>query len=94
MSESPVLLEVRDEVALVTLNRPERLNAFTWKMGAELNRAFRRFDEDDGVRAIVVTGAGRAFCSGADFGGRREQTFERGAAPRGAGFRLVWKAGR
>ena len=53
-------------VALVTLDRPERMNAFSPAMGEALGRAFRRCDEDDGVRAVVLTGAGRAFCSGAD----------------------------
>ena len=53
-------------VALVTLDRPERMNAFSAAMGEALGRAFRRCDEDDAVRAVVLTGAGRAFCSGAD----------------------------
>ena len=55
-----------DGVALLTLNRPDRLNAFSGAMGEALGRAFRRCDEDDAVRAVVLTGAGRAFCSGAD----------------------------
>jgi len=55
-----------DGVALLTLNRPERMNAFSGEMGEALGRAFRRCDEDDAVRAVVLTGAGRAFCSGAD----------------------------
>jgi enoyl-CoA hydratase/carnithine racemase len=58
---------VSDGVALLTLNRPERRNAYTAEMGALLNHAYREFDEDDGVRAIVLTGAGDAFCAGADF---------------------------
>lgn len=58
---------VADRVALLTLNRPERRNAYTAEMGALLNRAYREFDDDDGVRAIVLTGAGDAFCAGADF---------------------------
>src|SRR3712207_8377156 len=56
-------------VALVTLNRPERMNAWTWTMSAELGRAFAALDADDSCRAIVVTGAGKAFCAGADLGG-------------------------
>ena len=56
-------------VAVVTLNRPERMNAWTWTMSAELGRAFATLDADDSCRAIVVTGAGRAFCAGADLGG-------------------------
>jgi enoyl-CoA hydratase/carnithine racemase len=61
-----ILLEVTDGVAVVTLNRPDRMNAYTWRMGAELQHAFVTLDRDDGVRAIVVTGAGKAFCAGAD----------------------------
>ncbi|MCV6974012.1 enoyl-CoA hydratase/isomerase family protein [Mycobacterium bourgelatii] len=58
---------VADGVALLTLNRPERRNAYTAEMGALLNQAYRQCDEDDQVRAIVLTGAGDAFCVGADF---------------------------
>ena len=58
-----------DGVLTLTLNRPERLNAYTAQMGRELEAAFRRADEDDAVRAVVVTGAGRAFCAGADISG-------------------------
>ncbi len=60
-----ILVEVDAGVALVTLNRPEQLNAFTPSMGRELGHAFVALETDDAVRAIVVTGAGRAFCSGA-----------------------------
>ena len=58
---------VAEGVALLTLNRPERRNAYTAEMGALLNRAYRQCDDDDAVRAIVLTGAGDAFCAGADF---------------------------
>jgi len=58
---------VADGVALLTLNRPERRNAYTAQMGALLNQAYRDCDADNGVRAIVLTGAGDAFCAGADF---------------------------
>lgn len=61
-----VLYDVRDRVATITMNRPERLNAWTPRMGRELYDAFQRASVDDGVRAIVVTGAGRGFCAGAD----------------------------
>ena len=64
-----VLVEVDTGVAVLTLNRPEHLNAYTADMGTLLSRAYRDCDEDDDVRAIVVTGAGRAFCAGADFSG-------------------------
>ena len=60
-----ILVEVDGGVALVTLNRPEQLNAFTPRMGRELGHAFTRLDAAEEVRAIVVTGAGRAFCAGA-----------------------------
>jgi enoyl-CoA hydratase/carnithine racemase len=63
-----VIYEVRDGVAVVTLNRPEKLNAMTAQMGAELGDAMAEADGDDEVRAVVVTGAGRAFCAGADLG--------------------------
>ena len=58
---------IADGIALLTLNRPERRNAYTAEMGALLNRAYRQCDDDDAVRAIVLTGAGDAFCAGADF---------------------------
>ena len=58
--------EVADHVLTLTLNRPERLNAFTGDMARELVDALDRADADDEVRAVVVTGAGRAFCAGAD----------------------------
>ena len=58
-----------DGVLTLTLNRPERLNAFTVTMANELVAAFGRASDDDTVRAIVVTGAGRAFCAGMDLGG-------------------------
>ena len=58
-----------DGVLTITLDRPDRLNAFTTRMMHELIDAFDRADADDAVRAIIVTGAGRAFCAGADLGG-------------------------
>src|SRR5260370_3274118 len=58
--------EVLDRVAVIALHRPERRNAFTAAMGDSLGRAYRRCDEDDEIRAVVVTGAGDAFCAGAD----------------------------
>ncbi|GAA4533624.1 enoyl-CoA hydratase-related protein [Mycobacterium paraffinicum] len=62
-------VDVDAGVAVLTLNRPERLNAYTAEMGALLSSAYAECDRDDDVRAIVVTGAGRAFCAGADFSG-------------------------
>src|SRR5438477_10711412 len=78
MSYTEILLEVNDGVALVTLNRPDRLNAYTPTMGRELAEAFAACDADDAVRAIVVTGAGRGFCAGADLG-RGGGSFDREA---------------
>jgi enoyl-CoA hydratase/carnithine racemase len=66
---SDVTVDVDAGVAVLTLNRPERLNAYTAEMGALLSRAYLDCDGDDDVRVIVVTGAGRAFCAGADFSG-------------------------
>ena len=60
--------EVQDHVLTITLHRPDRLNAFTGTMARELIEAFNRADADDEVRAVVVTGEGRAFCAGADLG--------------------------
>src|SRR5437660_2930298 len=71
-----ILLERRGGVAVVTLNRPERRNAYTPRMGAELHAAFAELEADDAVRAIVVTGAGRDFCVGADLE-RGGDTFNR-----------------
>jgi enoyl-CoA hydratase/carnithine racemase len=73
--------DVSDKVATIWLNRPERRNAFSADMTRELHEAFARFDADDGVRAIVVTGAGRYFSAGADLA-RRGATFAR---PEGTG---------
>jgi len=58
--------QVENRIATITLNRPEKLNTFTATMREELTRAFGRADEDDEVRVIIVTGAGRAFCAGAN----------------------------
>jgi len=69
MDSQDIRYEVQDRVATVTLHRPEKLNAFTRVMRDELIEAFGRADADDGVRAVIVTGAGRAFCAGADLSG-------------------------
>lgn len=61
-----ITTETTAGVLTITLNRPDRLNAWTTQMGMELRTAFDRADADDEVRAIVVTGAGRGFCAGAD----------------------------
>jgi enoyl-CoA hydratase/carnithine racemase len=74
-SSAPVLYSVRDRVATITLNRPDKLNALTGEMIEELLAAFDRTDGDDDVRAVIVTGAGRAFCAGADLS-RGARTFD------------------
>jgi enoyl-CoA hydratase/carnithine racemase len=61
-----LLYKVENRVATITLNRPDRLNAWTTVMAGELREAFLAADADEGVRAIVLTGAGRGFCAGAD----------------------------
>jgi 2-(1,2-epoxy-1,2-dihydrophenyl)acetyl-CoA isomerase len=66
MTETNVLYETRGAVALVTLNRPQSLNSFTRAMHQELWAAFDRIEADKSVRALVITGAGRGFCAGAD----------------------------
>ncbi len=69
MDYQQIRYEVEAGILTLTLHRPERLNAFTNRMLAELIDAFDRADADDGVRVILVTGAGRAFCAGADISG-------------------------
>jgi enoyl-CoA hydratase/carnithine racemase len=67
VSEDVVLYEVSDGVAQVTLNRPDALNAWTPQLGRSYFDRLQEAEDDPGVRAIVVTGAGRGFCAGADF---------------------------
>ncbi len=69
--------DVTDKVATIWLNRPEHRNSFSPDMTRELHEAFARFEADDGVRAIVVTGAGKYFSAGADLGRRGGSTFSR-----------------
>ena len=66
LSPTSFLYEVRDHVATITLNRPERLNALTFEVYRELTDAFAALQTERDVRAVVITGAGRAFCSGGD----------------------------
>jgi enoyl-CoA hydratase/carnithine racemase len=66
MAYESLLYEVEGGVATVTLNRPEKLNAYTVAMGEEAVDAFRRARADDAVRAVILTGAGRGFCAGVD----------------------------
>jgi len=66
MSYNTVKVEISDYILTLTLNRPDAMNAFTVEMADELIQVFNHASEDDSVRAIVVTGAGRAFCAGMD----------------------------
>ena len=72
-----ITYSVTDRVATLTLSRPEKLNAFTVTMMREIVAAFDLADADDDVRAVIVTGAGRAFCAGADLSSG-EKTFDHG----------------
>ena len=69
MSYSTILYDVEDSILTITLNRPEALNAFNNEMLFELIDACDKADADDNVKAIIVTGAGRGFCAGADLSG-------------------------
>jgi enoyl-CoA hydratase/carnithine racemase len=79
MAYEQIQVDLKDGVATITLNRPEKLNAYTAQMGTELHRAFAELDANDDARVIVVTGAGRAFCAGADLSARGGATFDRSA---------------
>jgi enoyl-CoA hydratase/carnithine racemase len=94
MAFEEILYEVEEGVLTLTLNRPERLNAWTPTMQAELIEAFDRADADDEVRAVIVTGAGRGYCAGADLerGGSTFDWRERqagGEIPRDGGGRFT-----
>src|SRR5258705_11036598 len=69
MTYEQIKYEANDGILTITLNRPDKLNAFTGKMLSELLDALDRADRDDDVRAVVFTGAGRGFCAGADLSG-------------------------
>ena len=69
-----IRFEIDRGVAIITLNRPDQLNAFSGTMGVEIGDAYRTCDKDDAIRAVVITGAGKAFCAGADMSAG-EQTF-------------------
>lgn len=74
-----ILYSIEDHILTITLNRPDRLNAWNLQMFAELCDAFDRSDADDDVRAVIITGAGKGFCAGADLA-RGADTFEGHAA--------------
>ena len=85
-----LLYRVEDGIATITLNRPEKMNAFTAQMRDDLVAAFDLTDADDAVRVVIVTGAGRAFCAGADLSGGGK-TFD--YASRGDAARDRYKVG-
>lgn len=66
MDYQTIILEKVDHIATVTLNRPERLNAFTHELSSELTHALEEVDQDEDVRVLIITGAGRGFCAGED----------------------------
>ena len=69
MAYEEILYDVKDYIATCTLNRPDRLNAWTGTIESELRDAMFKAEADDAVRVIILTGAGRGFCAGADMGG-------------------------
>lgn len=75
MDYQQILYDVDDGVATLTLNRPDKLNAFTRVMMDEMLDVFDRADADDDVRVVIVTGAGRGFCAGADLSGEHGRAF-------------------
>jgi enoyl-CoA hydratase/carnithine racemase len=98
MDFEQIRIALDEGVLTITLNRPERLNAWTETMGRELMAAFDRADADDAVRVVIVTGAGRGFCAGADLatGGQTFDYRKQGRAsdaddevPRDGGGRFV-----
>jgi enoyl-CoA hydratase/carnithine racemase len=85
MTYEQICLDVADGIATLTLSRPDRMNAFTARMMHEMIDAFDRIDADDAVRAVIVTGDGRAFCAGADLsqGAKTFDYADRPDKPRG-----------
>jgi len=84
MSDEQITCEVEDRILTITLNRPDKLNAITHQMNNEIIDALDRADADDEVRVVIMTGAGRAFCAGADMSAGAD-TFDYDARSEGAG---------
>jgi enoyl-CoA hydratase/carnithine racemase len=90
MSWETIGLEKKENIGVLTLNRPERMNAFNEKMEAEVVQALQEADQDEEVRVLVVTGAGKAFCAGADMGRMSgEERRPKGAEEFRRGFRNI-----
>ena len=79
MAYEEIIYEVSEQIATITLNRPDKLNSFSNRMLKEIIAAFDESDADDNVRAVVMTGSGRALCAGADLSGGGE-TFAKGGS--------------
>ncbi|WP_038200270.1 enoyl-CoA hydratase-related protein [Xenophilus azovorans] len=93
MDSDHITSELSEGILTVTLNRPDKLNAFTTRMGQEIGAALDRADQDDEVRVVIFTGAGRAYCSGADISdggsvGAGSGMERKGLPPGGIGQRL------
>ncbi|MET0546158.1 MAG: crotonase/enoyl-CoA hydratase family protein [Caulobacterales bacterium] len=98
MESTDILYSVADGITTITLNKPEKMNAFTRAMGADVVKALDQAAADDAVKVIVLTGAGRAFCAGADLGapegafskaGNKTEADREAAV--GAGGEIDWK---
>lgn len=76
MKFETILYDVKDEILTITLNRPDKLNAWTRQMLQDMLAAFDLADADDNIGAVVITGAGRGFCAGADLSGGGGETFK------------------
>lgn len=87
MDYKEIIVEVQDHIAVVTLNRPQKLNAYTALMGDELTHAYDSLGKRHDVRVIIMTGAGRGFCSGADVSAVFQKSIDergQGDTPRGS----------
>jgi 2-(1,2-epoxy-1,2-dihydrophenyl)acetyl-CoA isomerase len=84
-----IIFKQQDGVAVITLNRPEKLNAMTIAMSYEIEEAFKQTGQDKSVRAVIFTGAGRGFCSGADL---TSDDFKLSSAAQG--LEMMWQASR
>ena len=84
MSAEPILFEIRDRIGVLTLNRPDKLNAISLQVHHELQEACRQLQDDSAARVVILTGAGRAFSAGADLGSFKERGETASRAPAAA----------